>query len=150
MKGASADDCAKMSSRPSASRTTTIGSSQSFLFCRRNSQTSPASESLPMKTNPSEPIEASRQNSRSNCSRAWRLTTLPFGSIKLELLLPRKVFDARARALLRLQKHERAEHEAVHLRAHEAGVSVGGRADYRLAAHVKGGVDEDGAARQSL
>src|SRR5437868_15407282 len=52
MKGASAEDCAKMSSRPSTSRTTTIGSSQSFLFCRRNSQTSPASETLPMKTNP--------------------------------------------------------------------------------------------------
>src|SRR5437868_4396742 len=50
MNGARAEDWAKMSSAPSTTRTTTIGSSQSFLFCRRNSQTSPASESLPMKT----------------------------------------------------------------------------------------------------
>src|SRR5919112_3605491 len=76
--------------------------------------------------------------------------TLPLGSIKLVLLLPRQVFRQRARALLGLEQHEVAHDEAVHLCAHEAGVSLGGRADDGLAPDVEGGVDEDGAAGQPL
>src|SRR5215212_10096576 len=77
-------------------------------------------------------------------------TTLPRGSIKLELLLPRSVLRERALALLRLQKHVAPHHEAVHLRTHEASVSLGRPAHNRLAAHVEAGVDEHGAARQPL
>src|ERR1043166_5005333 len=250
MKGARAEDCAKTSSTPSTSRTMMIGNSQSFLFCRRNSQTSPASESLPIHQSPLgrretrksvsrlivqrcglHPLEqtlellarlprrlapdpvallpigappqrvapggkaraaagtsrptksssaptppktrttavlpryrfhaamASRTDATTSAvlracrsvTRSSRATaTLPFGSIKLKLLLPRKVFSNRALALLRLQKHELAQHEAVHLRPHEARVSLRGRADDRLAAHVEGGVHEHGAAGQSL
>src|SRR5215211_4449390 len=60
MNGASADDCAKTSRAPRRSRTRTMGSSQSFLFWRRNIQTSPASESLPIEVaNPS--LDSSEQ-----------------------------------------------------------------------------------------
>src|SRR5918992_6077225 len=50
MKGARAEVCAKTSSAPSTSSTRMIGSSHSFLFCRRNIHTSPARESLPIRS----------------------------------------------------------------------------------------------------
>src|ERR1043166_2934880 len=64
MKGARAEDCAKTSSTPSTSRTMMIGNSQSFLFCRRNSQTSPARESLPIHQSP-----LGRRETRKSVSR---------------------------------------------------------------------------------
>src|SRR2546423_4324505 len=76
--------------------------------------------------------------------------TLPRGSIKLKLLLPRQVFAESALALLTLQENEVADDEAVHLCSHETRESLRGRADDRLAADVETGVDEDGAARQAL
>src|SRR5687768_1404204 len=76
--------------------------------------------------------------------------TLPFGSIKLVLLLPREVFRQSALSLLGLQQNEVAQHETVHLCTHEAGVSLRGRADYRLAPDVERRVDEHGAACQTL
>src|ERR1051326_5914209 len=76
--------------------------------------------------------------------------TLPRGSIKLELLLPRKVFREGALALLGFQKDEVAQDERVHFSPHEAGEGFGGRADDRLAADVEAGVNEHGAARQTL
>src|SRR3982751_2076586 len=77
-------------------------------------------------------------------------TTLPRGSIKLELLLPRSVLRKSVLALLRLQERITSHDEAVHLRAHEASVSLRGLADNRLAAHVERGVDENSAARLPL
>src|SRR2546423_633338 len=76
--------------------------------------------------------------------------TLPRGSIKLELLLPRQVFAESVLALLRLQENEVADDETVHLCSHEARESLRGRADNRLAADVETRVDEDGTARQAL
>src|SRR5205085_11890830 len=76
--------------------------------------------------------------------------TLPRGSIKLELLLPGSVLRESVLALLRLQEQVTAHDEAVHLRPHEARVSLTRRADNRLAPHVERSVDEHGAARQPL
>src|SRR3954468_8447887 len=77
-------------------------------------------------------------------------TTLPRGSIKLELLLPRSVLRESARALLRLEQEITSHDEAIHLRTHEARVSLGRPTDDRLAAHVEACVDEHGAARLPL
>src|SRR5438067_13474253 len=63
--------------------------------------------------------------------------TLPRGSIKLKLLLPRQVFAESVLAMLRLQEKEVADGEAVHLGSHEARESLGGRADDRLAADAR-------------
>src|SRR5262245_9566309 len=79
-----------------------------------------------------------------------RCVTLPFGSIKLKLRLPREVFRESVATLLRLQQQEVAHDEAIHLCAHEACERLRGRADDGLAAHVEGGVDQHRAARQTL
>src|ERR1051326_2471470 len=89
MNGARADDCAKTSSRPSKSRTMMIGNSQSFLFCRRNSQTSPASESLPIHQSP-----LGRRETRKSVSRliVRRCGLYPLEqSLELLARLPRRL-----------------------------------------------------------
>src|ERR1051325_3112847 len=76
--------------------------------------------------------------------------TLPFGSIKLELLLPREVFRVSVPPLLRLEQQEVADDQGIHLGAHEAGDRLPGRADDGLATHVEGGIDQHRAAGQTF
>src|SRR5437588_7535752 len=124
MNGASADDCAKMSRTPSRSRTTIIGRSQSFLFCRRNIHTSPASESLPITTK----ISSDRRKIFSSEQTLELLACLPCSLALYPVALAR--LAATPQGVAPGEPHYKGvgrEHDVVHQRQQHAAVDVAER-----------------------
>src|SRR5438132_1412476 len=163
MNGATADPCVNITSRPSRASITTMGPSHHFLRTRMKAHSSPMMPSFsrdssnaiafPFNAEDAEmngEVAENAQNQDTSASSLFSLCDLCVEepSVQLEQRAPIDVL-AQGRLVL-LVEQVMAEHEVVHVRAHEAQVGVVGGADDRLAPHVDRRIDDDGHAGQPL